>query len=304
MDNKNALLGIAFAALLIVGGLFVYTQFFSSGLPGGPGNIQVQVQAYLREDLGANAVWQTIGVDVYRGTTLVETVTSTTAGLLTFANMYWVGEKITVQVRAADPGTIANTQPYLMPAVDIIIPASAESGDTVSLGVIWGRDPATSVVLTCTNQTGGTIDDTTAHMLEDSDTELRCLLHTMTTTDEGWGCADEVTDLRSGFKYVGGIIVLSTSAAEPVSNYKWHFSGVATEYYIIQVGAFVDDSNIPDDGTKFAVFTFNAALTATATVGVDAYDCTKFLDMQNCVFGGTPEVSTCAAIATEIHTHT
>jgi hypothetical protein len=302
MDKTKAF-GIAIAVALLFGiGFIAYTQFFATGGTPGGGNFQVNVEAYLREDLGANAIWNGHEVDIYRdgGATFVETVTSTSAGLLDFANMYWVGEVITAQVRTDAPASTGDEGPYIMAAVDISIPASAEAGDTVSLGIIWARqDTATAPTMTVTNQTGGTIDDTTEHFVCPTDTELRILLHTI-TSGEGWGIQDEVIDLRTGYKYIGGIVVFKTSSAQPISNYKWHVSGGSEEYYIIQPGRFADDPNIVDDGTLFCKFTFSGTMTADASINFYAYDQEKYEDMMNAQFGNH-DISPVTTVASKIY---
>lgn len=296
--NHKIILAVAGVAILLLLGAPLLIRFWSAYTPG-VGNFQVHIEGYLREDLGANPIWNGHEVDVYRGNDFVETVTSDSAGKIAFAAMYWVGEVITVQVRSEAPGSLAATDPYLMAAVDITVPSSAEAGDTVSIGIVWGRDPTTTApTMTCTNQTGGSIADTSANFLSPTDTELRVLLHTL-SSGEGWGIEDEVIDLRTGYKYIGGIVVWKSANTQPISNYKWHFSAGSYEYYVLQPGRFADDPNIPDDGTAFCKFTFDANLIAEAALNIDAFDMQKWTDAENGVFG-SHEVSGVTGIDTKI----
>lgn len=287
--SQKLYLGIAIVAILVCASIAAFWFLSNTGY-APPGNFQVQVEGWLREDLGSNAAYNGHEVDVYRdgGATYVETVTSAATGKLEFSFMYWIGETITLQVRTAayDGSTFVHNNPYIMSPVDVVIPASAEPGDTVAIGTIWGRDASDKITLVCTDQAGNSVADNTGLFLNDStdDDELRVLL-TACDSGEGWGAEDEVTDLRTGDVFVGAIVVFKTDVTQAISNYKWHISTGSYQYYVLQPGRFADDPNIPDDGTAECVFHWNAAITATTSIVIDAYDVEKYADMMSGVFG-------------------
>ena len=167
--SQKLYLTIALVAIFVCAGIAAFWFLGNSGY-APPGNFQVQVEGWLREDLGPNAAYDGHEVDVYRdgGATFVETVTSASTGKLEFSFMYWIGETITVQVRTDVYGSLVHDNPYIMSPVDIVIPASAEPGDTVSIGTIWGRDASSAITLVCTDQAGNSIADATGNFLNDS----------------------------------------------------------------------------------------------------------------------------------------
>lgn len=299
-------IGVIVLCFAVVGLMFfaVSGNLFSLFSPYTPTqSFQVQLIGSFREDLGAHTGFNAKNINVFRdgGATFVETVTSSATGGLTFAEMYWVGETITIQCRDQAPPVTASTDPYLGAPVDYVVPASAEAGDTVTLGTVWGRmaDAAATIVLVPTDQNGGQITNTTALFYNTTDTAARVIL-TTGTASHGWGMEDDVTDLLTGDRYIGSIVVLTSTPVQAITNAKWHVATTTENYYIVQVGRFANDPNVVGDGqSNWCSFIWNAAMTADATVALDAYDCVPYIDMMNGLFTAG-ETCTVTAINTKI----
>lgn len=246
-----------------------------------PGNFQVYFEGWLREDIGANPVWGSKKVEVFTdgGATYQEQITSGSDGKLSSANMYWVGEEVTVQVRHAAPGSIAATDPYIMAPVTFTIPAGGESGDTVSIGTIWGRDPSTaSPSMTLTDQAGNAISDTTSYWVNITDNEINVLLSGV-SSGEGWGQEDEFIDLMTGYTYVGGYIVLNTTSKQPISNYDHLIEASNENFYMFHIGRIINDPAIVGDGAaSLTILTTGANWIADASIMIDAYDIIRWED--------------------------
>lgn len=246
-----------------------------------PPNFQVYFEGWLREDIGQNPYWASKVVEVFTdgGETYEEQITSAADGKLSSANMYWVGEEVTVQVRHAAPGATAATDPYVMAPVTFTVPAAGESGDTVSIGTIWGRDPSTaSPTMALTDQDGNAISDASSNDIDLADNEINVLLSGV-SSGEGWGVEDEFVDLITGYTYIGAYIVLNSTSMQPIANYDKLVQASSENFYMFHIGRIINDPAIVGDGSaSLTILTTGANWIADASIMVDAYDMIRWED--------------------------
>lgn len=212
--------------------------------------------------------------------TYIETVT-TSSGIATLSEMHRGGEVILAQARQADPAT---ADPYIMDTVTFTVPHSEEVGDTVPLGVVWVRDvSANAPALAAEDQGGAAISDNSANYLNTSDTRLQV---TLSAVDDNtyWGSETDLIDRKTGYRYLGGVIVLTCSVAQPVGNADHIFTTSTQNYYVFVGHSFVDDTSVPDDDIHYFDIVFTNTLLADSTVVLDAYGCTRFGTMATGVF--------------------
>lgn len=300
-NMKIAVVGIAIALGVIFVGIPLYLQY-ASWAPPPTGAFQVHVEAYVKNEVDDAAV-NAMDVDLWVGDTFIESDACDSAGKLEFGNMYWVGETVTLQIRDDVPSSLSTGDFYLSEPIDIVVPTAGEAGDTVSLGVIYGRKIASTgptIYLRVSNGTAIATGEDIGPIGGTGDpTYIEVLLSGGIASGEAWGAADEVTDLRTGKVWVGGLIVFKTTTGHgAIVNDKWTVDDNTYVYHIFQIGSYEDDPNVDTDGTSTLIINIDGELaltTSTSGCSIDAVDQMRLDDLENAVIGNG--ISTATAIA-------
>lgn len=299
-NMKIAVIGIAITLGIVFVGIPLYLQYASWAPPTGA--FQVHIEAYVKNEVDDAAV-NAMDVDLWVGDTFMESDACDSAGKLEFGNMYWVGETVTLQIRDDLPSSLSTGDFYLSEPVDIVVPTAGEAGDTVSLGVIYGRKIAATGPTIYLRVSNGTAI-TTGQDIEYSTslTYVEVLLSGGIAPGEAWGMEDEVTDLRTGKTWVGGIVYWRAATGHgAIVNAKWQVDDNTYVYYVFQIGGYEDDPNVDTDGTKSLIINIDGTLAATTSTSgnfIDACDQVRLDQLEDAVLGNGISTVTQVAFGT------
>jgi hypothetical protein len=201
----------------------------------------------------------------------------TTTGVSTFQSDYWEGETLNIQAYVAP--VAAGAHAYSTPVTEFVVPQGDVNGDAQLAN--WYLYQPTSGVATfgVTDQGSAAISGTAINYLNASvDASIRVTI-VCTTADDAYGTPEDWTDMKTGYKYLGGVfIVLKFNETQDMQAYDWFVEEGSYFYYIYRASMIINDSEIYTDGALTVTIATGSTFTGGAghaSIVIDVFDSMK-----------------------------